>query len=99
MNLLYFSVFAFIRLSSAVTNLTSDGCIDSSGFQKCQNAATVSTTACLNKADADGSQLETLACGCVDQIENYNCYAAHCWNRVRRSYSVLVLDLTTTTGQ
>jgi len=90
---LYFPVFAFIGLSGAVTNLTSDGSIDASGFQKCQDAATVSTTACLNKADADGSQLETLACGCTNYIENYNCYAAHCWNRVNEcEYQTYVVE-------
>jgi hypothetical protein len=64
-------------------NLTSAGCIDATGFQKCQDAATASIAACLAHADADLSPTETLACGCTNYVENYNCYASHCWNRVR----------------
>ncbi|KAI8716054.1 hypothetical protein NCS52_00898000 [Fusarium sp. LHS14.1] len=35
-------------------------------------------------ADArrDNSQQEILACGCQDYVNNYNCYAAFCWNKV-----------------
>jgi hypothetical protein len=57
--------------------------VDSVGFQQCQDAATATTASCLGHADADLSQLETLACGCANYVLNYNCYATHCWNRVR----------------
>lgn len=69
-------------LATAIGNLTSAGCIDAAGFEKCQAAAAATETACLDKADADQSSLETVACGCESYIENYNCYAASCWNRV-----------------
>lgn len=79
-------LIASVGLTYAQTkNLTSDGCIDASGFQKCQDAATAATAACLGHANGDLSQTETLACGCTNYVENYNCYAAHCWNRVGRS--------------
>ena len=75
-------VFASIGLASAQSqNLTSAGCVDVTGFQKCQDAATAATAACLSHADGDLSQTETLACGCTNYVENYNCYASHCWNR------------------
>lgn len=69
-------------------NLTSAGCVDAAGFQKCQDAATTSTAACLAHANADLSQTEILACGCTNYVENYNCYASHCWNRVSYIYLV-----------
>lgn len=75
-------VLASIGLASAQSqNLTSAGCVDVTGFQKCQDAATAATAACLSHADGDLSQTETLACGCTNYVENYNCYASHCWNR------------------
>ncbi|KIM95259.1 hypothetical protein OIDMADRAFT_72181, partial [Oidiodendron maius Zn] len=67
--------------SAQSQNLTSPGCVDVAGFQKCQDAATAATAACLSHADGDLSQTETLACGCTNYVENYNCYASHCWNR------------------
>ncbi|RFU30309.1 hypothetical protein B7463_g6022, partial [Scytalidium lignicola] len=68
--------------SSGIITLTSDGCADSKGFDSCMAPVTASTTSCLNRADADGSQTEILACGCVNYIGTYNCYASHCWNKV-----------------
>jgi hypothetical protein len=74
---------ASLGLASAQSkNLTSAGCVDAAGFQKCQDAATTATAVCLGHADADLSQTEALACGCTNYVENYNCYATHCWNRV-----------------
>ncbi|KAG0646225.1 hypothetical protein D0Z07_8172 [Hyphodiscus hymeniophilus] len=86
MQYLRHSLFAFLGIINVVfsqsANLTSDGCVDAAGFQTCQNGVTAATAACLTKADADGSSLETEACGCTDYTDNINCYAAHCWNRV-----------------
>jgi hypothetical protein len=80
-------LLAFVGLTNAQSkNLTSDGCIDAAGFQKCQGVASVATAACMSHADADLSQTEALACGCTNYVENYNCYAAHCWNRVSYQY-------------
>lgn len=66
----------------ADVNLTTAGCVDPAGLQTCQNDANKQTTACINQADRDNSQKELLACGCADYVNNYNCYAAFCWNRV-----------------
>ncbi|OBT75494.1 hypothetical protein VF21_04920 [Pseudogymnoascus sp. 05NY08] len=75
-------VFAAIGVATAVVQLTTTGCSDASGLETCLNAVTASTSKCLNHADADASQLETVACGCANYILSYNCYASHCWNRV-----------------
>ncbi|KAK5991867.1 hypothetical protein PT974_05254 [Cladobotryum mycophilum] len=70
-------------LAAAASNpLTSTGCADPSGLQTCQNAANQKTSACIAQANKDGSQQEILACGCQDYVNNFNCYATHCWNRV-----------------
>lgn len=66
----------------ADVNLTSSGCVDPSGLQSCQKKANDQTTSCINQAKRDSSQEELLACSCADYINNYNCYAEFCWNRV-----------------
>jgi hypothetical protein len=50
-------------LVHAAITLTSAGCANPAEFTTCQNAATAAASTCLAKADADQSQLETLACG------------------------------------
>ncbi|KAJ4153590.1 hypothetical protein LMH87_010073 [Akanthomyces muscarius] len=67
---------------AATVTLTKDGCVDASGFETCQNAATKKTSVCVGQAKRDGSGTELLACGCQDAVDNFNCYAAHCWNQV-----------------
>ncbi|KIW20416.1 hypothetical protein PV08_00991 [Exophiala spinifera] len=69
-------------VAGANVNLTSAGCVDPSGLQACQNKVNEQTTSCINQAKRDSSQQELLACSCADYINNYNCYAAFCWNRV-----------------
>ncbi|KAH6874749.1 hypothetical protein B0T10DRAFT_552733 [Thelonectria olida] len=68
--------------AASVANLTATGCADSSGLQTCLDKVASTSQKCLDSARKDGSQLETVACGCVYYTENINCYAAHCWNRV-----------------
>jgi hypothetical protein len=70
-----------LAATSDVT-LTSTGCADASGFETCQKTANDNASSCLDQADKDGSQTETLACGCQNYVDNYNCYSAFCWNRV-----------------
>lgn len=79
---LLLTFLAIVNFSNALTNLTTTGCVDASGLQQCQNALATEISDCLSRADADGSQLETVACGCDNYVGNYNCYATHCWNRV-----------------
>ncbi|KDR77081.1 hypothetical protein GALMADRAFT_225213 [Galerina marginata CBS 339.88] len=67
-------------LSNAAATLTSTGCADPAGMQKCLNDNAASLTACINKANGD--QQIILGCGCGQYIDNYNCYASFCWNRV-----------------
>lgn len=67
---------------AASPSLTSKGCVDASGFESCQNDANKQTSSCISQAKKDNSQKELLACGCQDSVNNYNCYAAYCWNRV-----------------
>lgn len=75
-------ILAAVGVATAAVQLTTTGCVDPSGLQTCLNGVTATTTACLNQARVDDSQLETLACGCTDYVFRYNCYMAHCWNRV-----------------
>ncbi|RSL55514.1 hypothetical protein CEP53_007070 [Fusarium sp. AF-6] len=63
-------------------SLKSTGCADAAGFESCQGSANKTTTSCINQAHRDDSQKEILACGCQDYVNNYNCYAAFCWNKV-----------------
>ncbi|RSL49065.1 hypothetical protein CEP54_012602 [Fusarium duplospermum] len=63
-------------------SLKSTGCADASGFESCQSTANKKTTTCINQAHRDDSQKAILACGCQDYVNNYNCYAAFCWNKV-----------------
>ncbi|RKL45776.1 hypothetical protein BFJ72_g3321 [Fusarium proliferatum] len=67
---------------AADATLTSSGCADASGFEKCQASANKHTSSCIAQAHHDNSQVELLACGCQDYVDNFNCYAAFCWNRV-----------------
>ncbi|OAA58282.1 hypothetical protein ISF_06821 [Cordyceps fumosorosea ARSEF 2679] len=67
---------------AADVTLTKNGCIDPSSFESCQAAANKKTSACIAQAKKDGSQQELLACGCQDSVDNFNCYAASCWNQV-----------------
>lgn len=71
---------AAVAVADTLT-LSSNGCVDASGFQSCQSTATSKTSACIAQAKKDSSQTELLACGCQDTIDNANCYAAHCWNQ------------------
>ncbi|KAF5682445.1 hypothetical protein FCIRC_4999 [Fusarium circinatum] len=68
--------------AAADVTLTSSGCADASGFEKCQASANKKTSSCIAQARHDNSQVELLACGCQDYVDNFNCYAAFCWNRV-----------------
>ncbi|KAL6362197.1 hypothetical protein LRP88_04274 [Fusarium phalaenopsidis] len=76
--LLGFAVVA----TAADVSLKSTGCADAAGFESCQSDADKKTTSCINQAHRDDSQKEILACGCQDYVNNYNCYAAFCWNKV-----------------
>ncbi|KAL5604986.1 hypothetical protein FOVSG1_005133 [Fusarium oxysporum f. sp. vasinfectum] len=69
-------------LATADVKLTSSGCADASGLEKCQASVNKKTSSCIAQARHDNSQLELLACGCQDYVDNFNCYAASCWNRV-----------------
>lgn len=69
-------------LAATTTSLTTTGCVDASGLQRClENVASTAQT-CLDNARKAGNQAETIACGCVYYTDNVNCYAASCWNRV-----------------
>ncbi|KAJ4205912.1 hypothetical protein NW759_014389 [Fusarium solani] len=68
--------------TAADVSLKSTGCADAAGFESCQSDANKKTTSCINQAHRDDSQQEILACGCQDYVNNYNCYAAFCWNKV-----------------
>ncbi|RBQ68209.1 hypothetical protein FVER53590_09992 [Fusarium verticillioides] len=68
--------------ATADVTLTSSGCADASGFEKCQASANKKTSSCIAQARHDNSQEELLACSCQDYVDNFNCYAAFCWNRV-----------------
>lgn len=77
----------FVLLGRAVAqssqvNLTSTNCVDVSGFESCQKDATAKDAACLAQARKDASELEVEACACASYIDNINCAASHCWNRV-----------------
>ncbi|KAH7240697.1 uncharacterized protein BKA55DRAFT_518287 [Fusarium redolens] len=69
-------------VAAADVGLTSSGCADSSGLEKCQASVNKKTSSCIAQARRDNSQQEILACSCQDYVDNYNCYAAFCWNRV-----------------
>ncbi|KND93435.1 hypothetical protein TOPH_01889 [Tolypocladium ophioglossoides CBS 100239] len=77
-----FASLAGVVAQSATANLTSTGCVDVSGFESCQKDATAKASDCLATARKDGSELEIEACGCANYIDNINCAASHCWNRV-----------------
>lgn len=77
-----FVLAVFAAAVAADVTLTSSGCVDPSGFSSCQSTASSKTAACIAQAKKDNSQQELLACGCQDAVDNANCYAAHCWNRV-----------------
>lgn len=68
--------------TAADVSLNSSGCVDPSGLEKCQSGITKKTSDCIDQARRDNSQQEILACGCQDYVDNFNCYAASCWNRV-----------------
>ena len=91
----FLSLVAMVSYSMALVNLTTTGCADASGLQKCLDDETMTTLACIH--EADGSQIAILACGCTDYIRKYNCYSSHCWNRVNeceyQSYIVEYLAL------
>ncbi len=74
--------FGFVGAASALANLTTTGCADASGLQTCLNTAAATAQTCTSSADANHSELELEACGCELYIDNFNCYATHCWNRV-----------------
>src|SRR5687768_11489535 len=74
--------FATIVRTQASSKLSSKGCADSSGLEKCQSAANDATSSCIAQARKDNNQEEILACTCQDYVNNYNCFASHCWNRV-----------------
>ncbi|EEU34450.1 uncharacterized protein NECHADRAFT_82281 [Fusarium vanettenii 77-13-4] len=77
------TLLGFAVLATAVdVSLKSTGCADAAGFESCQTSANKKTTSCINQAHRDDSQQEILACGCQDYVNNYNCYAAFCWNKV-----------------
>lgn len=78
---LFLAGLASLAVAADVT-LTSSGCADASGFEKCQASANKDTSSCIAQARHDNSQVELLACGCQDYVDNFNCYAAFCWNRV-----------------
>jgi hypothetical protein len=71
-----------VVVTAADVSLKSTGCADAAGFESCQSDANKKTTSCINQAHRDDSQQEILACGCQDYVNNYNCYAAFCWNKV-----------------
>nr|RBQ94008.1 hypothetical protein FVER53263_09992 [Fusarium verticillioides] len=66
----------------AYASFSSACCADASGFEKCQASASKKTSSCIAQARHDNSQEELLACSCQDYVDNFNCYAAFCWNRV-----------------
>lgn len=79
------STFALLSLAasaSANTTLTSGGCADPSGLDSCLAKSNDQASSCLNQARKDNSQVEVLACGCQNYVNNFNCYAANCWNKV-----------------
>ncbi|CAH0055297.1 unnamed protein product [Clonostachys solani] len=79
---LFYLLWPVAALAATTTNLTTTGCVDTSGLQKCLDKVASTAQTCLDNARKDGSQVETLACGCVFYTDNINCYAASCWNRV-----------------
>jgi hypothetical protein len=54
--------------------LTSTGCVDPMGLQQCFAEASSAPNNDLNPY-VDGNK-------CTEYIQNYQCYAQHCWNRV-----------------
>lgn len=77
-----YTVLALGATALADATLTKYACIDPSGFSSCQSTASQKTSVCIAQAKKDGSQKELLACGCQDSVDNFNCYATHCWNQV-----------------
>ncbi|KAF5567476.1 hypothetical protein FNAPI_645 [Fusarium napiforme] len=78
----FFLISLAALAAAADVTLSSSGCADVSGFEKCQASANKKTSSCIAQARRDNSQVELLACGCQDYVDNFNCYAAFCWNRV-----------------
>ncbi|PNY18341.1 Uncharacterized protein TCAP_07545 [Tolypocladium capitatum] len=88
-----FASLAGVVAQPGAANLTSTGCVDVSGFESCQMDATAKGSACLATARKDGSELEVVACGCANYMDNINCAASHCWNRVNEcEYQEYVVD-------
>ncbi|CAG9939620.1 unnamed protein product [Clonostachys rosea f. rosea IK726] len=79
---LLYLLWPLAALAATTTNLTTTGCVDASGLQKCLDNVASTAQTCLDNARKAGSQAETIACGCVYYTDNVNCYAASCWNRV-----------------
>ncbi|KAH8900101.1 hypothetical protein GQ53DRAFT_208742 [Thozetella sp. PMI_491] len=75
-------LFAAVVAVCSAANLTTTGCADAAGLQLCLNTAASTANTCNADAEANGSKLELLACGCQFYVDNFNCYASHCWNRV-----------------
>jgi hypothetical protein len=62
-------------------NLTVDPttCVASSSYKSCYASAVAAEAGCLSVASTD---IEVLACGCLAQLSEMNCYYSACWNRV-----------------
>ncbi|KAF4341219.1 hypothetical protein FBEOM_4877 [Fusarium beomiforme] len=75
-------ILGLATLATAADTLKSSGCADSSGLESCQADVNKKTSSCIAQARRDNSQQEILACQCQDYVNNFNCYAAFCWNKV-----------------
>jgi hypothetical protein len=55
-------------------------CADPVAYTECYDLAVSSGESCVSKAQNNEEEQE---CGCVDFIQQINCFAEACWNRVR----------------
>ncbi|KAE9378938.1 hypothetical protein N431DRAFT_478054 [Stipitochalara longipes BDJ] len=97
---LFFYILLALPLAQSQFTLTSDGCVDASGFDSCMSSVTASVQQCVQKNCNGGTCNDYNDCGSNDS----NCYSAcicggyqswincalsHCWNR---TYSCEVQD-------
>ncbi|RPB16141.1 hypothetical protein P167DRAFT_542403 [Morchella conica CCBAS932] len=77
-----------------VTKISSTGCVDKAGFEKCLADAVDAEAACIKTTSGDASLI--VGCGYGNQINQMNCYMSSCWNKIYScEYSALAAQYTT----
>ncbi|KAJ3495451.1 hypothetical protein NLG97_g3391 [Lecanicillium saksenae] len=71
---------ATVVMAQDQSTLSMAGCVDDSAMATCQAAASSEFNDCIARSGNQKTQL--LACGCTNYIQNINCAASACWNRV-----------------